>query len=136
MTDQYTRISSGGSPLSKNDNVVGLLFGLLDRNAGTSCRTTTKSNNNDTTVNEGKLLEVLEADDIPVEVSEASILQVDLHTAVFPKQKVVGWYRVSAENEEPTPVDLSVTMSLKEHYSLYDPFCFCLLKVQKKTEFC
>jgi len=116
MSDQYTRITSGGSPLDKTAPVVGLLFGLNDDNGTT---------------------EVLDADDIPVEISEASTLQVNLHTTVFPKHKVVGWYRVvgqtsASEDIEPSAEDLQITQVLKEHYALNDFFSFCLLKVQSK----
>jgi len=148
MSDQYTRVSSGGSPLDKTAPVVGLLFGLsndLSCEAAASTTTTTTITTTTTTTNknvnfnfnEGPLVQVLDADDIPVEVSDASIEQVDLHKAVFPRHKVVGWYRVvsPAENEdiEPTPEDLSITKLLKKHYASSDSdfFCFCLLKVQQ-----
>jgi len=131
MSDQYTRISSGGSPLDETAPVVGLLFGLDNNNNKGTATSTTKTGFND-----GKCVQVLDADDIPVEVSDASTVQVYLHKAVFPKHNVVGWYRVvsPAENEdiEPTPEDLSITKLLKSHYASSDSefFCFCLLKVQ------
>eukprot|EP00532_Pseudo-nitzschia_australis_P008578 CAMPEP_0168177384 /NCGR_PEP_ID=MMETSP0139_2-20121125/8417_1 /TAXON_ID=44445 /ORGANISM="Pseudo-nitzschia australis, Strain 10249 10 AB" /LENGTH=369 /DNA_ID=CAMNT_0008096415 /DNA_START=184 /DNA_END=1290 /DNA_ORIENTATION=- len=147
MSDQYTRISSGGSPLDKTAPVVGLLFGFSDDQAAaatakpTSNHSNSNSSSSNTNANEGPLIEVLDADDIPVEVSETSTLQVDLHKAVFPKHKVVGWYRVVAshtENEEiePTPEDLVITKLLKGHYASSDSesFCFCLLKVQKESQ--
>ena len=112
MSDQYTRISSGGSPLDKNAPVVGLLFGLR----------------------ESSVLQIKDADDIPVEVSDASNNQVDLHKAVFPQHKVVGWYRVSVDNEEPTAQDLSITQTLKAHHAPSDSFCFCLLQVQQQQQ--
>lgn len=132
MSDQYTRISSGGSPLDKNAPVVGLLFGLSD--GENNDVPSSKTSKIDVANNQGRFLQVLDADDIPVEVSDASTIQVDLHTAVFPKHKVVGWYRVSGENEEPTPDDLSTTKTLKDHYAATDSFCFCLLKVQSKKK--
>jgi len=137
MSDQFTRITSGGSPLDKTAPVVGLLFGLSDdQNGETAAASTTTTTTTNETV-EGTFVQVLDADDIPVEVSDASIVQVDLHKAVFPKHKVVGWYRVvsPAENEdiEPTPNDLYITKLLKNHYAPSDSdfFCFCLLKVQQ-----
>ena len=93
MSDQYTRITCGGSPLDKTAPVVGLLFG---------------------NVVDG-VLQLKDADDIPTDLSETSILQVDLHRAVFPQHVVVGWYRVSKE-EEPTPNDLKVTQQLQQYY--------------------
>ena len=130
MSDQYTRITSGGSPLDKNAPVVGLLFGLSDGSAKTKAVTNNES-----------LVRVLDADDIPVEISNTTELQVNLHTTVFPKHKVVGWYRVvsQAENEdiEPTEEDLSITKALEQNYAPGDSdfFCFCLLKVvQSKKE--
>ncbi|VEU39278.1 unnamed protein product [Pseudo-nitzschia multistriata] len=136
MSDQYTRITSGGSPMDKTDPVVGLLFGLSEDQT-----TATTGNLNNSNVHEGPLIQVLDADDIPVEVSETSTMQVDLHKAVFPKHKVVGWYRAVAshsddEEIEPTSEDLGITKLLKNHYTSSDleSFCFCLLKVQKENK--
>jgi len=140
MSDQYTRISSGGSPLDNTAPVVGLLFGLCDNNSNTNNDDDNNKNKNNNNSSHAKcnqddsFIQVLDADDIPVDVSDASTLQVDLHMAVFPKHKVVGWYRVSVENEEPTSDDLSITQILKEHYAPSDLFCFCLLKVQSTTQ--
>jgi hypothetical protein len=112
MSDQYTRISCGGSPLDKDAPVVGLLFGAKD---------------------DDNVVQIRDADDIPTEISEASTLQVDLHRAVFPQHSVVGWYRVSQSDEEPTPSDLHITQQLKENYAPASPFCFCLLQVEDTT---
>lgn len=128
MSDQYTRISSGGSPLDTTAPVVGLLFGLSNDPNDTK---------NDAGVSDGAFVQVLDADDIPVDVSETTKLAIDLHKAVFPKHKVVGWYRVvsQAVNEdiEPNADDLAITNLLKKHYAPSDSefFCFCLLKVQR-----
>jgi hypothetical protein len=136
MSDQYTRITCGGSPLDKTAPVVGLLFGNVDGDG---------------------VLQLKDADDIPTDLSETSILQVDLHRAVFPQHNVVGWYRVSKE-EEPTPNDLKVTQQLQQHYHCHPPeekdtetptltqtqptppppppqmpLIFCLLQVQTQT---
>jgi hypothetical protein len=123
MSDQYTRITCGGSPLDKTAPVVGLLFGTnVDSGRGDS------------------VLQIKDADDIPTDLSETSILQVELHRAVFPQHVVVGWYRVSKE-EEPTPNDLLVTQQLQNHYQQQQvgggegettqmPLLFCLLQVQ------
>ena len=111
MSDQYTRVTCGGSPLDKNDPVVGLLFGeVLDG-----------------------ILQIKDADDIPTDRSEGSTLQVALHRAVFPQHSVVGWYRVSKDDEEdePTSQDLQVTQELLQHYA--DPMIFCLLQVQNNN---
>ena len=122
MADQYTRITCGGSPLDKNAPVVGLLFGNTSELDGT--------------------LQIVDADDIPTETTEATMLQVNLHRAVFPQHTVVGWYRVSLD-DEPSPNDLEVTKQLKSHYSKLtnedgsensgDKFIFCLLQVQRKV---
>ncbi|KAG7353036.1 26S proteasome regulatory subunit 8 [Nitzschia inconspicua] len=115
MSDQYTRITTGGSPLDKNAPVVGLLFGLQHE--------------------DGSSLQVRDADDIPVEISDVTTLQVDLHKAVFPQHNVVGWYRVSVENDEPTAEDLSITRTLQAHFvPNNEPFCFCLLQVKNIVE--
>ena len=127
MADQYTRITCGGSPLDKTAPVVGLLFGNTSELDGT--------------------LQIMDADDIPTETTEASMIQVNLHRAVFPQHTVVGWYRVSLD-DEPSPNDLQITQQLKSHYSNLttnpdgtgekdanassDQFIFCLLQVQRK----
>mmetsp|Transcript_11809 Transcript_11809/g.33911 ORF Transcript_11809/g.33911 Transcript_11809/m.33911 type:complete len:368 (-) Transcript_11809:341-1444(-) len=141
MSDQYTRISSGGSPLSRAAPVVGLLFGFSEDRTAVAVAAAASGNSSNRNGPEGPLIEVLDADDIPVEVSETSTMQVDLHKAVFPKHKVVGWYRVvasQAENEEiePTHEDLNITKLLKAHYASSDSesFCFCLLKVQNESQ--
>lgn len=91
--------------------VVGLLFGQVD---------------------ESKVLQIRDADDIPTEISDATKVQVDLHLAVFPQHSVVGWYRVSAVDEEPTTSDLAITRQLKQNYAASSAFCFCLLQVADK----
>jgi Maintenance of mitochondrial structure and function len=96
MSDQYTRVTCGGSPLDKSAPVVGLLFGNTSELDST--------------------LQIMDADDIPTETSEQSLLQVNLHRAVFPQHKVVGWYRVSLD-DEPTSEDLQITQHLKVFYN-------------------
>jgi hypothetical protein len=99
--------------LDKSAPVVGLLFGCKD---------------------EEGVLQIRDADDIPTDISEAHSSQVDLHRAVFPQHSVLGWYRVSLQDEEPTPDDLKTTQQLKQHYAPSLPFCFCLLQVQQKQQ--
>lgn len=112
MSDQYTRITCGGSALSRDAPVVGLLFGHSLKDNG---------------------LEILDADDIPTDRSEAAKSQVSLHHAVFPLHEVVGWYRVG-NSEEPTADDLRLTQELKAHYqegsTVEKPFYFSLLQVK------
>lgn len=110
MSDQYTRITCGGSPLPADAPVVGLLFGNIE---------------------DTKVLQIHDADDIPTDITDATKVQVDLHKAVFPQHSVVGWYRVSGSDEEPTPSDLEITSRLSQHYGLSMAFCFCLLQVSK-----
>ena len=132
MSDQYTRITCGGSPLDTNAPVVGLLFGESTIEAGGSSL---------------PLLRILDADDIPTDTSEASKIQVELHRAVFPQHSVVGWYRVSKQDDEPTPNDLQLTQQLQQHYyqstldstattnttttTVTTSFVFCLLQVHQ-----
>jgi hypothetical protein len=115
MSDQFTRITCGGSPLPADAPVVGLLFGNIEN---------------------PKVLQVRDADDIPTEISDATKVQVDLHKAVFPQHSVVGWYRVSGTDDEPKHSDLQTTLSLQEHYapSSSSVFCFCLLQVSKNSQ--
>lgn len=138
MADQYTRISTGGSPLDKNAPVVGLLFGLVDDDGGKVITTTSTSSGSSSSstgaiaggMSPYQVIQIRDADDIPVEVSDISTLQVELHTAVFPQHKVVGWYRATVHHdEEPTSNDLAVMKTLKAHYAPTGPFCFCLLQV-------
>jgi hypothetical protein len=113
MSDQYTRISCGGSPLDSDAPVVGLLFGGKDKE---------------------QVLQIQDADDINTDTSEASSLQVELHRAVFPQHSVVGWYRVALNDEDPNASDLQTTKLLRQHYAPSSLFCFCLLQVQKQKK--
>lgn len=110
MSDQYTRISCGGSPLEKTAPVVGLLFGERDEDTG--------------------FLQIRDADEIGTEISDATTIQVDLHKAVFPQHSVVGWYRVSQDDEIPTPSDEQITQRLQKHHAAESSFYFCLLTVE------
>ena len=95
MSDQYTRITTGGSPLPKNSPVVGLLFG----------NTTDKN-----------VLQVLDAGEISTDLSDQAKQQVGLHQAVFPQHNVVGWYRVSSTETTPNANDLATTRKLQAEY--------------------
>jgi COP9 signalosome complex subunit 6 len=110
MSDHYTRIVCGGSPLSEDAAVVGLLFGT---NVGT--------------------LKIMDADDIPTEPTDATMQQISLHQAVFPQHHVVGWYRVSTDNQ-PTANDVKLTQSLQQRFSPEGRFLFSLLQVQSRSE--
>jgi COP9 signalosome complex subunit 6 len=100
MSDQYTRITTGGSPLPKTAPVVGLLFGLDDEK-----------------------LEIIDAGEIATDISESTHQQIALHQAVFPQHSVVGWYRVSTE-AEPNAEDLATTQKLERYFQSAN-FCFC-----------
>lgn len=119
MSDQFTRVTCGGSPLPRDAPVVGLLFGSLD---------------------DAHVLQIRDADDIPTEITDATKTQVDLHRAVFPQHSVVGWYRVSSSaaavvDVEPILSDLATTQALKSHYApTSSAFCFCLLHVQDQDK--
>ena len=128
MSDQYTRITTGGSPLPKTEPVVGLLFG----------RYVSETNN----------LSVTDAEDVPINRSEKATTQVRLHQAVFPQHSVVGWYRVTKVDDAPTPEDLLLSEQLKKHYqeepdetsttttttTSNPPFLFTLLQVKDETK--
>lgn len=100
--------------MEKSAAVVGLMYGFTDDQG---------------------VLQIQDADDIPPEASEQTQLQVDLHRAVFPLHSVVGWYRVSLRDEEPSPNDLETTKLLSERFaSSSSQFCFCLLEVHQDTK--
>lgn len=159
MSDQYTRITCGGTPLSTTTPVVGLLFGTYHHelcdipNTGSN----PSSNKKDNTTTLMIQVNVMDADEIPVTQSETEIVtattQISLHQAVFDKHVVVGWYRVSTtssssnkqddvDDDGPTYDDLRITKELKEHYQNNDatttndmknnnnPFIFALLQVE------
>ena len=107
MSDQYTRITCGGSPFETTAPVVGLLFGQhteKGKNAASAAPSLPPQ------------LEINDADDIPVDLSETAATQVSLHTAVFPKHAVVGWYRATLTDDQPTQADLVLTQKLQAHY--------------------
>jgi len=126
MSDQYTRITSGGSPLPDNSPVVGLLFGTTPNDE-----------------EEEEKWQVLDADDIATEVSESTQQQISLHQAVFPQHSVVGWYRVTSSDTEPVAEDLQTTQKLQQHFSTLSsttmtnttnkPFVFCFCQVKNTT---
>ena len=137
MSDQFTRITCGGSALPQDAPVVGLLFGRFV----TAAEPKKKVSNNDKTASSTTFLQIVDADDIPTDRSETAKIQVSLHHAVFPQHEVVGWYRVG-NTEEPTPEDLRLTQDLKAHYYHSEaqeqqqqgaedkPFFFSLLQVR------
>jgi len=118
MSDQYTRVTCGGSPLSRDAPVVGLLFGKIESakdpqqqqqqqqqqsQSPPQVRSTSedgKSSSNPVGSSGGETttLEIRDAEDIPTEVSENTAQQISLHQAVFPQHHVVGWYRVAKKN--------------------------------------
>lgn len=109
MSDQHTRITTGGSPLPRTAPVVGLLFGLDDEK-----------------------LEIIDAGEIATDLSESTHQQIELHQAVFPQHSVVGWYRVSTE-AEPNAEDLVTTQKLEQHFQSSN-FCFCFCQANDTTD--
>lgn len=135
MADQFTRITTGGSALSRHEPVVGLLFGVTDGTDGGS-NSSSRS--------------VTDAEDVPIANGSPAkcAQQVQLHRAVFPQHAVVGWYRVAdaaadanSNNNNaagPTPEDLLLSTQLQKQY--YDdsnssemPFLFALLQVNNSS---
>lgn len=124
MSDQYTRITCGGSPLPTNAPVLGLLFGVASTtHAATGASVpnsaiarSTPASTTTPTPTPTTLLEIVDAEDIPVDRSEAALLQEELHQAVFPQHRVVGWYRVSDHDDDILPSDVVLTQQLEQHY--------------------
>lgn len=108
MSDQFTRISKGGTPLPPTDPVVGLLFGTID----------------------GYSTEVCDA----VDAALTSTQVVDLHKAVYANHQVVGWYRVVSVGKDPTPEDLIQSQKLSKEYS-ESTILFLLLQIQEEPMF-
>jgi hypothetical protein len=155
MSDQYTRITCGGTPLSSTTTpVVGLLFGTyrhyqVDEMDPTSIKDKSGSS---VTVQQ---CNIMDADEIPIDIStsaDRAAIQIALHQAVFDQHQVVGWYRVIGNNKNynnnndgPTYDDLRITNELKQHYHSTNnnnnianekhmrqhPFIFALLQVQE-----
>jgi len=131
MSDQYTRVTCGGTPLPKRAPVVGLLFGKeLAADLGSSTTAAAKTKTASSAVHRLRL-QVTDAEDIPVDSSDAAAMQVSLHRAVFPQHAVVGWYRVASSSSspertnaaasadaqaQPTAEDLVTTQKLQLHY--------------------
>lgn len=140
MSDQYTRITTGGSVLAKTEPVVGLLFGFhkCNNSAETVPIPPSKKTQSQFSLN------VTDAEDVPVDRSENATTQIQLHQAVFPQHVVVGWYRVVAANansqDGPTLQDLELSQQLQQQYQQQDlqheitenPFVFALLQVNKE----
>ncbi len=117
MTDQHTRVTCGGSRYSEHSPVVGLLLGRLPD--ATSTTTVSSSSS----LASSPVITVLDADDIPLDMSEATHTQVALHQAVFPLHTVVGWYRVVSEDVDdedmdyqPTEEDVRLTRDLRHFF--------------------
>lgn len=100
MADQYTRITTGGSPLPPTQPVMGLLFGYHEPDR--ACCVTT------------------DAEDAPLDNVAQATTQIQLHQAVFPQHVVVGWYRVASSHNHdpaaPTEEDLILSLQLQKQY--------------------
>ena len=106
MSDHYTRVTTGGSPLKKDAPVVGILFGH-----GSA---------------------IVDAEDIPLDDPTKA---VELHQAVFPQNVVVGCYRVTQTEGEPTADDIRQVQALQEAFggsSSSSSLYFGLLQVNPK----
>ena len=104
MSDHYTRVTTGGSPLKRDAPVVGILFG----NHGSA---------------------VVDAEDIPLDDPTKA---VELHQAVFPQNVVVGCYRVTQTEGEPTAADIRQVQTLQQTFAASSSLYFGLLQVSPK----
>lgn len=118
MSDHFTRVTTGGSPMPKQAPVVGLLFGHT--NDATREKDTTSSNTGGIDASSSSyfaagetkhhsLLSIVDAEDIPL---AEPVPAVDLHQAVFPKNVVVGCYRVTLAESQPTAADIRQVQAL------------------------
>jgi hypothetical protein len=124
MSDHYTRITTGGSPLPPDTPVVGILFGKppppdKDKTTGTTSTTSTTTT-----------LAVVDAEDIPLDDPAPAVA---LHLAVFGQHAVVGSYRVTADLQQaqPTAVDLQQALTLHKAHPETAVY-FGLLQVQQQ----
>ena len=107
MSDHYTRITMGGSPLPKESPVVGVLFGTPGI--------------------------LLDAEDISLDAGELQ-QAVQLHQAVFPQNIVLGSYRVTNKDSEPTADDLKQVMALQKTFGTTTYFGLLYVNPVKKKE--
>lgn len=103
MSDHYTRVTTGGSPLKTDAPVVGILFGH-----GSA---------------------IVDAEDIPLDDPTKA---VELHQAVFPQNVVVGCYRVTQTEGEPTADDIRQVQALQQAFGGSSSLYFGLLQVNPK----
>lgn len=93
MSDHYTRVTTGGSPLPKEAPVVGLLFGHTHSGGAENAPA------------------IVDAEDVPL---DAPTPAVNLHKAVFPQNVVMGCYRVTPTESQPTAADIRQVQSLQK----------------------
>ena len=124
MSDQYTRIRCGGTPLQRNANIVGLLFGPNDHTIVDADDSLLVLNNNDNETTDHH------------QQQKHQQTQVELHQAVFPQHNVVGWFRVAdatsaSSTAEPTAKDIRRMQQLEQQYQR--PLLFALLQVPPES---
>uniref|UniRef100_A0A7S2L474 COP9 signalosome complex subunit 6 n=1 Tax=Leptocylindrus danicus TaxID=163516 RepID=A0A7S2L474_9STRA len=116
MSDHFTRVRLGGAPMPKDAPVIGLLFGqggssAMDNNNSSSSTPTTTSS-----------LSIMDAEDVAYDPTASGAQQtlpkekievkIELHRAVYPQQRVIGWYRVS--EGEVSSDDMLVHKAMRE----------------------
>lgn len=132
MSDQFTRVTCGGSPIPKTAPVVGLMFGTIHNINSNDNNTDTSMMNTDNDTNTE--IHIHDADDtiFPLNLEDYCKKQVELHQAVFTTHITVGWYRVSLSCE-PTVSDLEQTQRLRQKYAGQE-ILFGLLQVPSTLE--
>mmetsp|Transcript_7322 Transcript_7322/g.12763 ORF Transcript_7322/g.12763 Transcript_7322/m.12763 type:complete len:263 (+) Transcript_7322:70-858(+) len=111
MSDNFTRVTTGGSPFGKDAPVVGMLFGEEEEGS----------------------LKIIDAEDIPPDSSALMKQQVELHQAVFDQHAVLGWYRVTKDDVQPTSDDVATTQALSKVYGEKIIFCFMQVTSDKES---
>lgn len=109
ISDHFTRTRLGGSPLPTNARVIGLLFGTYSYLTPDAGRNRSNSNASDhvTDTHTNKRTQtavhvhVMDAEDVAVSQDLDMIrTKMELHRAVYPNQRVVGWYKVTDDKEQ------------------------------------
>eukprot|EP00956_Cyclotella_meneghiniana_P008627 scaffold11749_cov77-Cyclotella_meneghiniana.AAC.6 len=114
ISDHHTRIISGGSALPPSSPTIGLLFGTRTHAANNTLSIVDAEELDPTTSSEGGENQLI-------------LTKIELHRKVFPLHHVVGWYRVT-DDQEPTQADLRRNqLEISQYCNNREPPVFLLM---------